>query len=547
MKSIRGHSTRCRFGSSYVVWVLWLTAISIILISRIAPNLSYYPPLGSDEGMILSPAYKLATQNIFGSDLYRGFYDADQRFYILPNFHSLLLGVVFKLLTPSIETARYVSLISALILLWAVSYLSGRWYGLGAGMLTAILLSLWCSYFGDNPYGLPWISIARSVRYDGSALALFWLSLVLLDRYLEKPRTKTALLLGIFCSATSLSQFYTALILPIVAILLFWKQRSSVLRVRANAWLVLGLAIVFVPYLIYILLDPVSFIGQNTVGYAFRAGFTDPLFYLGNIANEGKRYQVIFAQATTDTSSSSVRVAALLSIVSIGVALILLIYRLRKHQNQGNMMLTVTLAVSFISLTVFEMTKAPLYTIALYPALCIALGALFRHVWYLNRARLYRIGTLFAATVLLIGIASKTQSAFASEPDNAHATSSFATLTDRVFNVLPQRSHILTSDRIAWLLRDNAPISSNNLVREFQKASGDGRTLVIPLWLRQNQIEILLFDDAAFGDVARIPALYEIFLGFLEKCTTQTDLFKDPTYGWIHTYRIFPDKFTCTD
>ncbi len=528
----------------FCAWVLCLTAISLFLVIQIAPGLAYYPPLAADEGWILSPAYKLATRNVFGSDLYRGFHNSGQRFYLLPNFHHLLIAAVFKILHPGIETARYISLFSALMLLWTVSYLALRWYGFGAGILTAILLSAWRSHLSDDLFGLPWLAIARSARYDASALAWFWSAILLLDRYLDKPRAWLGVLLGICCAAASISQFYTAVILPLGVILLVWKQRLAIIHVRANGWLLGGLAVVYVPYLIYIILDPASFLAQNTIGIAPRARFTDPLFYLGNLVREGQRYQLFISRAIFDSSSVAKGIGTVFAIASFGLALLALVSRLRLYQRQGDMILALALVSSILLLTVLETTKAPLYTVALYPALCISLGACFSDIYRWTPSRAYRLAVLIGTSGLLIAITLETQSALDLDREKMLNTSKYDSLSERILTALPRRDHVLTSDRMAWILRENAPLSTNYLAIEVQKERLRANRSTLSAWLGHNQIAIILLDDAAFVDLAHAPGLRDAFMGFLAKCASLKSLFQDPTYGWIHIYQNF-DHSAC--
>src|SRR4051794_37531085 len=55
-------------------------ALAIFLVS-VLPNLGSHPSVTDDEVWVLSASYKLATQGVFGSDLFRGFYHADQHYY----------------------------------------------------------------------------------------------------------------------------------------------------------------------------------------------------------------------------------------------------------------------------------------------------------------------------------------------------------------------------------------------------------------------------------------------------------------------------------
>jgi len=67
---------------AHAPWVLWMLAVTAVS-GRIAVyNLGNYRPVSNDEMELMAVAYKLATQGVLGSDLYAGFFNADQHFMI---------------------------------------------------------------------------------------------------------------------------------------------------------------------------------------------------------------------------------------------------------------------------------------------------------------------------------------------------------------------------------------------------------------------------------------------------------------------------------
>ena len=76
-------------------WVLLGLVVSAYLLAEL-PYLDRYPLLNYDEGEEMAPAYKLATQGVFGSDLMTGFYRAETRLYYMLPVYMLLMGAVFR-------------------------------------------------------------------------------------------------------------------------------------------------------------------------------------------------------------------------------------------------------------------------------------------------------------------------------------------------------------------------------------------------------------------------------------------------------------------
>src|SRR3954470_15488619 len=81
------------------------TGIAVFLVS-VLPNLGNHPSVTDDEVWVLSAAYKLATQGVFGSDLFRGFYHADQHYYFNMPAQQFVIAGALKLLGYGITQAR---------------------------------------------------------------------------------------------------------------------------------------------------------------------------------------------------------------------------------------------------------------------------------------------------------------------------------------------------------------------------------------------------------------------------------------------------------
>src|SRR5215472_9991698 len=89
------------------VWP-WLLAAAILCIFLVTGlrHLDAVPQVYEDEPWQASTAYKLMTTGVFGSDMFAGFYDMDQRYYGFMPLHPLLVAVDFKLLGVGLAQAR---------------------------------------------------------------------------------------------------------------------------------------------------------------------------------------------------------------------------------------------------------------------------------------------------------------------------------------------------------------------------------------------------------------------------------------------------------
>src|SRR5215211_2251393 len=71
-------------------------AITIFLLATLL-HLSKHPAITSDEMWILSSSHKLASTGVFGSDLFRGFYGADQHYFFNMPGHHVAIAASLKL------------------------------------------------------------------------------------------------------------------------------------------------------------------------------------------------------------------------------------------------------------------------------------------------------------------------------------------------------------------------------------------------------------------------------------------------------------------
>ena len=114
-------------------WFVWTVCLTLGFGRMAAYNLGNYRPVTNDEGELISVAYKLATQGVMGSDLFAGFFGADQHFFFVLPVQHVLEAVTFRVFGAGIAQARWVSLVAGVSIVWLVGWLAWRWYGLGDG------------------------------------------------------------------------------------------------------------------------------------------------------------------------------------------------------------------------------------------------------------------------------------------------------------------------------------------------------------------------------------------------------------------------------
>lgn len=529
----------------FVLWFLGTVALSLLLLWHIAPTLDYYPLLSDDEGQILSDARTIALYGRFGSDLYQGAWNTYHSLYISPPLQRVLIAAAFRLAGESITTARAVTVISALVVLWCMSLLAWRHYGWGHALAACLLLVTWRSHLGGDSLGLAFLGTARSARYDLTAVAFIWLALLALSFYLEKPTRTAAILTGLAAGLAALTQFFGAFVIGVIVLALFVTQRRNFLHTRTNALMLGALLVVLVPYALLIWLDWHNFVMQTFVMKPARTGFTDLAFYLGNFSTEVARYREMIAHAFFGTAGIARQIAALTALVAIGAACANLYLRLRRRPSPSEWVLPLSLVVFVLGLALFDSTKAPLYSIVLYPSLCLALGILWTDLvrglsergWKLAGAA----ATLVVAALLLLqyGVVFVRDRALAAQA--SRYTETTALVLDRV----PQDARILTSARMAWGLRERSPDTTIYLALAWHLAAKANSSRVLLPELLGRRTQYLVLDNAAFVDFASVPLLEAQFREIFDRCVERVTSTGKTSYGTIYIYRLTPEKAAC--
>src|SRR5438105_9035689 len=92
-------------------------ATGVIFLFSSLRHLDAVPQVYEDEPWQASTAYKLLTSGVFGSDLFAGFHNMDQRYYGFMPLHPLLMAATFEVLGVGLGQARTETvLLSALTL-----------------------------------------------------------------------------------------------------------------------------------------------------------------------------------------------------------------------------------------------------------------------------------------------------------------------------------------------------------------------------------------------------------------------------------------------
>src|SRR5438874_5343474 len=163
------------------------------------------------------------TSGVFGSDLFAGFYNMDQRYYGFMPLHPLVLAGFFRVLGPGLVQARLETVSSSVLVLFLTFALGARLFGAWLGAIAVVLLVLvrWTGLTYIQVTGIPLVDFARIARYDPLVPVL---GLAALHVFLSARGPPTWVMAGAFAGLAGLAHLYGLFWLPILTILAIWNR-----------------------------------------------------------------------------------------------------------------------------------------------------------------------------------------------------------------------------------------------------------------------------------------------------------------------------------
>ncbi len=171
-------------------------------------NLAVVPPVYEDEPWQASTGWKLATEGVFGSDMFAGMGGMERRYYGYLPLHPLLLAGIFRVAGIGLFQDRLAPVAMGLLVLALTFALGRRLWGAGVGLLAvAFLLLARTTTLTPSQYsGILFVDMARLSRYD-MVVPLF--GLLALHAYLAARRRPLIYgLAGALAGLAGLSHLY---------------------------------------------------------------------------------------------------------------------------------------------------------------------------------------------------------------------------------------------------------------------------------------------------------------------------------------------------
>ena len=569
-------------------------ALALYLVATL-PHLADFPLMGQDEPWIAAPAAKLATQGVYGDDLFAGYYNMEQRTYNFPPLFPLTEALAFRLLGVGVWQARLVAVLygaAALGLTYALGWrlYSGALGALAAWMLVGLRLAL-----ERSASGIPLLDLARIARYDIAVPPLVLATLLCFVAADQRPTTNEDQGLrigeaqvsqfsilhsqffvqwryfatGVLAGLASLAHVYGGLVLAPIGALLLWHDGLRVLRRPAPYLIVAGFALALLPWAIYIAQDLPAYAGQMLPEQG-RFRLWDPSFYLDSLLGEPARYRRLLRLdgATVLWPRLGIWVALIGLPLSVAVLLVrvfnfrfqiidfrlseAVIINLKSKINNGDRLLLLTLPLLAFLLALLVNLKFYNYITLVLP--CIALNLALLSVWLWRAAAVLpprgcvagraALGGLLALVLLegLIGVRRSLISAATISP--------YGDYTGRIAAVIPPGARVLALHQFWFGVYHQGYVYRSMSLVFYYSDPRFYTPAALPMVQSLARIapEYVLVDRfmapelrmdvpvAAIGDQQR-----QGFRRYLaQHCANAVAQIEDPDYGDLTIYRLCP-------
>lgn len=380
---------RARFG---------LAVILLVYAALTLRHLDRTPAVHEDEPWIASVAWKVATKGVYGSDMFRGYYNSDTHYSGFPPLYPLLLTPVFKVAGVGVLQGRLVNAALGAVLLTLLYSLTTRLFDARTALVSVwLLLTLRLNGVDSfHPIGVLFLDLARISRYDMlvavcgfAALRTFFVA----EERQSRPLLALAGLLGGLAGVTNSYGVVWVIVLLLLAV---WNRRG----VAAVILILIAGALPWIAFALYIAIDLESFWGQ-TREWALHMQLLNPAWHFANLLGERHRYSPgLGVPDARDVLRVGLWTAAILGPIGAG----LLMRRALMGRDRAARLVVVPLLVVPAVFALLVWSKHASYSINFLPCavVAVAVGMSASTAW-LAKQGLVRTARL-AAPVLLLAI-----------------------------------------------------------------------------------------------------------------------------------------------
>lgn len=364
-------------------------------------HLAVFPPVGEDEPWIAAAPYKLATEGVYGSDLFTGYYGVERHNYQHMPLYPLAQAAVFKMLGVGVFQMRLLPVAFGLALLVVVYLVGSRVGDERVGAAAVVLLLGLRLTGGDEGTGMLLLDRARLNRYDIAVPVFGLLAFLALLRAERTGGRRWYVATGALVGLASLSHLFGGFWLPIVLAGVGRGVWHDCRRLVLAALVLAGFALPWVPWLAYVASGWNDFLGQMRF-VSPRFDLLNASFYLGNAVHSDGPMSVGWLVRVIGELPWQ-RPGAWSVVVGLPVAAAVLVWAPR-HDEEGARLARRLGLVAFAQFVMFLLllhVKTVNYMIGIWPLAALLLAWLSIWLWDCRR-RWLRVA-LIGLGIVLVG------------------------------------------------------------------------------------------------------------------------------------------------
>lgn len=298
-----------------------------------------FPHIWLDESYFSNPAYNLAAMGTMGTTMCYGFYNIANYTYWQPPVYILLLASSFKIFGFGLIQGRMVSVLLGLITVIFTFLLSNVLYNKKVAVIASLFLI-------SNPL---FFFVCREIRMDIAVICFGLMAIFFIFIALRRSSHVYYFLAGLFSALALLSHLNGLIsIVTVLFIIILFKidlgHKKLNLKSKEILYLILGIIIPLIPYLIYINLDFSAFLGQLGTNVQINSSI------MQNIVLEPSRYFILL-QYIAVSLDDYYNEFLILSLILISLTLYYNLYK-KRNFNGIALILIILIQIAFFALII---------------------------------------------------------------------------------------------------------------------------------------------------------------------------------------------------
>ena len=415
-----------------------LLACAAVFLALSLDHLDVFPAVGEDEPWIAAAPYKLATQGVYGSDLFAGYYGVDRHNYQHMPLFPLMQAGLFKLIGVGVFEMRLLAVLFGLALIFVVFLVGSHIADWRVGALSVVLMTALRISPGGDSTGILLLDRARINRYDIAVpvfgLLAFWAFVRARGTRHHSWYFATGLLTGL----ASLSHLFGVFWLPLFLALSLAARSGGVPRTRAAVLVLSGFALPWLPWLVYIASGWSDFVGQMRF-VSERLEIFNPSFYRSNALHGGGPISVDWF-VTVIRDLPLARPGAWTVIVGIPIAVLVIAWTTRRDRDRygtARMFALFSLAQLLMFVALLRV-KTINYMIGLWPLAALMLAWLGIWLWDRRKSSVRVVILMLFALILGEGTLRIVHAAAA-----ARRAATYEQYTSQIARCIPAGSRVI--------------------------------------------------------------------------------------------------------